>query len=271
MTKFALLLSYCGEPYGGWQKQPKDAAPLPSVQSVLEAALFRLTEEDCRCVASGRTDAGVNATGQVVHFQTEKDSLGEHNVLRALNTFLPPSIRVLAVKKVNEDFHAQRSAVKKQYSYYWILGKSVPAHLVHSATLLTMPANAPLDESEMQKATAALIGTHEFKAFQASGAKPEIKTVKTIFTAELSEVPFGVPGAIVESPLRMLRLRLVGDGFLKQMVRSIAGTLQWVGEGKLGAEVISAVLSQPERHKIGPTAPPEGLWLEKVWYPEAPF
>ena len=267
MARFALLLTYVGHPYGGWQIQPADSAPLPSVQSTLEAALERLTAAPTRAIASGRTDAGVNASGQVVHFETPRENLTDYNVLRALNTFLPPTIRVLAARRVSDAFHAQHDAIGKQYSYYWVLGRSVPAHLRYAAALQPVA----LDEEAMRTAASDLLGTHDFKVFQAAGAKPELSTRKTIRTAELSEVPFAAPGEISGVDMRMLRFRVIGDGFLKQMVRSIAGTLAWIGEGKLPVDRIGEVLARPDRPSIGPTAPPEGLWLERVEYPDPPF
>lgn len=261
MKKFALHLSYVGKPYGGWQKQPAHDAPLPSIQNILEAALERLTTEKVKTVASGRTDAGVNAVGQVVHFETQKE-LSEYSILRALNTFLPLSIRILGVKEVGLDFHSQRSAIKKQYSYYWVKGRSMPAHLTQSATLLPVE----IDLKSMQLSLNSIIGKHNFKGFQASGADPGISTIKTILEAQITEVPFGLPGEMIESSYKMFRFRVVGDGFLKQMVRSMAGTLQWVGENKLKPSIFEEILQKPDRHEIGPTIAPEGLWLEKVWY-----
>ena len=264
--KYALILSYEGYPFGGWQRQPEKAAPLPSIQGLLEDAVHRLTEEECSCVASGRTDAGVNAVGQVVHFRTKKD-LSDYSVLRALNTFLPATIRVLDVRRVDSDFHAQRSAIKKQYSYYWIQGKTRPAHHMTSAALLPLE----IKPEQIREALKFLEGKHDFKSFQAVGSKPNMSTERSILSANFSEIPFGVPGELIDSNLKLYRLKLVGDGFLKQMVRSIAGTLLWVGEGRLKPSVIEEVLTKPDRQKIGPTAPPEGLWLEKVWYSEDPF
>jgi len=213
-------------------------------------------------VGSGRTDAGVHASGQVAHFDTDR-SIREWNLTRGWNTRLPGDLRVLAVQKVADDFHAQHFAKKKQYSYYFITGVSPPAHL-HPFGL---HVSQKLNLSAMREALKDLVGKHDFKAFQASGSKPALTTVREIFEAELEELSPGAPGFSPQSGTKLIRLRFVGSGFLKQMIRALSGTLLEIGQESRPASNLKELLSTPSRKEIGATLAPHGLWMERVEYP----
>ena len=274
--KYALLISYVGTPFCGWQRQDSaQSGGAASIQQTLEEAVARITGETPSVVGSGRTDAGVHALGQAAHFVL-KNKFWEPRVLhRALNFALPRAIRIRAVQPVSLGFHAQRSAIKKQYSYYFQQGPSEFPHL----DLYSWWIHKELNIEAMDQGLKYLLGEREFRVFQGKGAKPG-STVRTLFEAEAVLEPLRFPGfshSPEEMPLffgdgsskrvGMIRLRLVGSGFLKQMVRGIAGTALQVGEGYRPAEWFRDLLETQERRKVGPTAPARALWLEKVWYP----
>lgn len=271
MWKYAAILSYIGTDYCGWQKQ-RGAAALgkPSIQETLELALERMTGETISVVGSGRTDSGVHALGQVAHFIL-RDKPWDLTILhRAMNGILPANIRVLEVFPVSIEFHAQRSADKKQYSYYFQQG---PCPLPHLEPL-SWWIKKSLDLEAMNQALQHLLGEHDFKPFQASGAKPR-PTVRKILEVEIALEPIAFPGRGLSqaqgerASLGLVRVRIVGTGFLKQMVRGIAGTLLQVGEGRRPASCTLEILETLDRSKVGPTAPARALWLERVWYPES--
>jgi tRNA pseudouridine38-40 synthase len=263
MQKYAVLLSYVGTQYCGWQKQKGSAAEgLPSIQATVDEALARITTEKVSVVGSGRTDSGVHAVGQRAHFVL-KEKIWEPRILhRGLNSALPIDIRALSVTPVDLDFHAQRSAEKNQYSYYFQQGPCAIPHLEPYSWWI----HKRLDSESMQKGLDYLKGEHDFKALQASGAKPG-PTVRKILEAEISRETVVFPG-ITTPGIEYVRVRIMGTGFLKQMVRGIAGTLLQIGEGRRPPECFQEILSTLDRSRVGPTAPARALWLEKVWYPE---
>ncbi len=265
--KFAFRVAYLGKNYCGWQRQSKggpESPVLPAIQETLEDALSRITNEKIVVVGSGRTDAGVNSVGQVAHFRTSNTKLTEENLKRGMNTYLPSDIRVMRVDRVADDFHAQRSAIKKQYSYYFQQGPSPLPHLMDT----TWWIYRTLDIDAMKKAVVHLRGEHDFKAFQASDANPLKSTVREILEAEVThEIMPAFPGAdLSDEGYSVIRVRLVGTGFLKQMVRGIAGTLLKVGEGRRNPEEMLDIIEKKDRSLVGTTAPPKGLTLERVWY-----
>ncbi len=264
--KYAFLVSYVGTSYCGWQKQkPLASGGKESIQGCLERALIQLTHESSAIVASGRTDSGVHALGQVAHFTLRTKEWPVLSLQRGFNSILPASIRVSCVQEVPIDFHAQRSAQKKQYSYYFQQGPSPLPHLEP----LSWWIQKKLDFSAMAVALQSLVGEHDFKPFQASGSKPG-STIRKILEAEMSVEPLPFP--CVSSPLDhrltpfLIRMRIVGTGFLKQMVRGIAGTLLQIGEGRRPPSCMADILKTRDRLQVGPTAPARALWLEKVWY-----
>ncbi len=266
-TRYALLLSYEGTAYCGWQRQEGSAAEGgPSIQGTIEATLRRITSEDTvSLVGSGRTDSGVHAAGQVAHFVLKRKHWECWVLHKGLNSLLPRDIRVLGVQEVPRDFHAQRSADQKQYSYYFQQGPAAVPHLQPFSWWI----QKKLDLPAMQEALDHLKGEHDFKPFQASGA-PELRsTVRKILEARISleAVPFpGWTPVGGSEPVQLVRMRLVGTGFLKQMVRGIAGTLLQVGEGRRPPGDVRTILETRDRRQVGPTAPGRALWLERVWY-----
>ena len=270
MQKFAARISYLGTRYCGWQKQHGSAAEGgPSIQSCVEQVLESIVNEPVSVVASGRTDAGVHASGQVVHFLLKRREWTAEVLRRALNSRLPPSIRVLKVQPVSIEFHAQKSALKKQYSYYFQQGAASHAPVeAHSWWI-----HRYLNQKAMQEALSELVGKHDFLPFQARGAKVKT-TVREILEAQVEWIPLplGYPGAWVlpgdSGAFGFIRVRLVGTGFLKQMVRGIAGTLLEIGEGRRSVHSIQEILKTQDRSLVGPTAPARALWLEQVWYDE---
>ncbi len=269
--KYAAWISYAGTRYCGWQKQKGSAAlGAPSIQETLEKALLKISrEEKVSLVGSGRTDSGVHAAGQVVHFVLNKKEWQPEILVNGLNSLLPRDIRILGVQAVPVEFHAQRSAEKKQYSYYFQQGPCSLPHLEHFSWWI----KKSLDLKAIQAGLDYLKGRQDFKSFQASGAKPG-PTVREIFEAEVHWEPIGfpmVPGlapAKSDCELGLVRIRLIGSGFLKQMVRGIAGTLLQIGEGRRDSACMREIIDSRDRKLVGPTAPGRALWLERVWYPD---
>lgn len=271
MQKFAALISYAGTGFCGWQKQKGSAADGgPSIQSTIEAALERISGETPSVVGSGRTDSGVHALGQVAHFVLKRRAWKPEVLANGLNSQLPVSIRVAGVRAVALDFHAQRSAVRKRYSYFFQQGACALPHLEPFSWWI----RRKLDLAAMNEALTHLRGEHDFKPFQASGAKPG-PTVRRILDAEARTLPVAFPG-IEGEPARIrdfhfVRVRITGTGFLKQMVRGIAGTLLQIGEGRRPSEDMKRILDSGDRSLVGPTAPARALWLERVWYSDFDF
>jgi len=220
-----------------------------------EDAIFKVPK-NVFCVGSGRTDSGVHSVGQVAHIKLESERFDSNILRNALNSLLPESVRVLRVFSVSPDFHAQRSSLKKQYTYYLQTG---PCSLPHLRKI-TWWIKFPLDLSKMSHSVSALVGRHDFGVFQASDGGMQL-TVREIERIELKKVP--AVSALLED---VVAVEVVGTGFLKQMVRSIVGTLVQVGNGKLPVHCFNEILSTQNRRLLGPTAPARGLWLEKVWY-----
>ena len=270
VCRFAIRLSYAGTDFCGWQSQKGSAASgAPSIQETLHSALRQITRiGDAKVVGSGRTDAGVHALSQIAH--TDLPDLPAARgkdytevLANGLNGTLPGSIRVLGVYRVGARFHAQHDALRKQYCYYFQQGSSAVPHLSPFSWWI----RHPLDRTKMGEALKPLIGEHDFKPFQASGAKPG-STVRTVFEADLTEIIPTFPAGHQSLGLSLVRFRILGSGFLKQMVRGIAGTLLQVGEGYRPPTCIAEILDTQMRKSVGPTAPARGLWLENVWYDE---
>jgi tRNA pseudouridine38-40 synthase len=265
--KYACRLSYLGKNYCGWQTQslnPSKAPKLPSIQQTVEAAVSRMVGDPTRVIASGRTDAGVHAVGQVAHFVCNQEKFTAEIFKRGLNSLLPQDIRVIEVYLVAEDFHAQRSATHKQYSFYFQQGPCALPHLMDTTWWIQKTLNL----EAMQKGISALVGEHDFKPFQASGAPEGRSTVRRILEAEVTrELMPAFPGCdLTEIGFSVVRVRLIGTGFLKQMVRGIAGTLLQIGEEFRPSTDVKLILDSQDRQLVGPTATAKGLTLERVWY-----
>lgn len=257
MRTVKLTIAYDGTRFVGWQRQ----ASGDSIQGWLEQVLERIEGTPVTVHGAGRTDAGVHALGQVASVSLA----GSHNaatLTRALNAQLPPDIRVRAVEDVSPDFHARFSARRKTYRY---LVRHAPfADPFERGFAWHVPE--PLRISDMIAAAAALQGTHDFSAFRSTGSDVTT-TVRTIYRSELRGVPGGAVVRDADSAGVLLAYDVEGDGFLRHMVRAIAGTLVEVGRGARTSESVAALL-QPgaARAAAGPTAPAHGLYLVGVAY-----
>jgi tRNA pseudouridine38-40 synthase len=257
---FKLTLSYDGSAYHGWQVQPDRA----TIQGTLSAAIHHLTGETVLPQGSGRTDAGVHALAQVTTFSLATNIPAE-NLLRALNRALPPSIRVLSAEHVPTTLHARYSALRKTYEYRIFTGRICPPFLAP----YVWDCPWPLALEPMQLAASYLLGTHDFTSFAASdpdlstrttpttnNLEPTTSNTRTLFTSQIT----------LENDL--LHYCVTGSGFLHHMVRNIVGTLVEIGRGALPADSIPGILAARNRSGAGPTAPPNGLFLVSVDYPE---
>ena len=245
MRTIKLLIEYDGTNYSGWQIQPKS----PTIQGVIEEKLKLLTREDICLIGSGRTDSGVHAFGQVSHFWT-KGKMDVHSIQRALNSLLPPDIVIKEVKEVEEGFHARKQSKSKVYEYR-ILNHPIRS-VFHHGYAWHIPQR--LDWEEIRIATEKLIGEHDFSSFRSVGS-PTRTAIRKMIRAEWKMSREG-----------LMRFEIEANGFLKQMVRTIVGTLVEVGKGKISAEDFGEVLASKDRKKAGPTAPAHGLFLKEVKY-----
>lgn len=243
MRTIKLTIQYDGTAYVGWQIQPKGL----TVQGVIEEKLKGLTGEAVRLTAASRTDAGVHAMGQVAHFKT-KSRLNAKAIQRALNSLLPTDIAILKVEMAPETFHARKDARSKLYEYR-ILNEEVRS-VFHRLYAWHVPYH--LDLQEMKRATEFLVGEHDFSAFRSTGT-PTRTAVRKVITAEWKKGREG-----------LLYFEIEGTAFLKQMVRTIVGTLVEVGKGKIDSEGFQKILRSKDRSQAGPTAPPHGLFLKEV-------
>lgn len=248
MRYLKLTIAYDGSGYHGWQIQADRA----TVQQTLEAAVERLTGHESRLVASGRTDAGVHALGQVVSFSTPS-RLPVEEFRRALNAHTPRDLSVRDVQEVHQEFHAIRDAVSKRYRY--VIDDHPTADIFQRHYAWHLPQRLDLDA--MCRAAGALVGTHDFRSFEASGSEraSSVRTVSDI------QVKRGW-GTLQDN----VTIEVEADGFLYNMVRNIVGTLVEVGRGARPEDWVTGVLAARDRKAAGATAPPQGLFLVHVCY-----
>lgn len=244
MRNVKLVLAYDGSGFMGWQIQPG----VRTVQDTLEKALEVILGHPVRVFASGRTDAGVHALGQVVNFHTSS-SVPVDGLLRGLNSVLPGDISILKSEDVEPGFHAQFQAKRKSYLYVIDTGEVRSPFLGRYA----LHEKHPLNIEAMRSSSRYLLGGHDFTSFLASGSSVKT-TVRNITVSELitrgNKVLFFIQGS----------------GFLRYMVRNIVGTLLLVGKGKLPPEEMERIIDLKDRNFAGPTAPPQGLYLIEVGY-----
>lgn len=242
--RYRIDIAYDGTNYAGWQVQPNGV----TVQQRLEEALERLTGAAVKVHGSGRTDRGVHARGQVAHF--DLPGAAPTSLLRGLNALLPADIRVLRLKRVAADFHARRQATAKEYRYFiWNDEWLPPFHRLYKAHV-----RRPLNVEAMRAAAARLVGRHDFQAFAANPDRAVESTVRTLWQLRVTRRG------------REIVIAARADGFLYRMVRSLAGFLIRVGEGEAAPEEAARILATRRRTARVPTAPPQGLFLWKVWY-----
>lgn len=246
MKNVRMTVAYDGTNYHGFQTQPSGN----TIQDQLEAGIRMLTSEEIRINGSGRTDAGVHARAQVFNFHTESRIPIDRWAI-ALNARLPDDIVIQSAEEVPEDFHARFSAKRKTYRYAIDTSK-FPNVFTRQ---YRFHHHAPLDVAAMREGLAALVGEHDFTSF-ASPQSTQPSHVRTIFDASIEQHQDG------------LDIFVTGNGFLYNMVRIIAGTAIWIGEGKMSASDIPGILAACDRTKAGPTAMAHGLMLWHVEYPE---
>lgn len=244
--RIALTIQYDGTNYSGWQSQNN----ANSVQREVERAIHEITRENIKIHGAGRTDAGVHAFGQVAHFDTNS-SIPAEKFCYALNDKLPADISILKSIGVTDDFHAQYSATGKRYRYV-ILNSRVRQPLYQNRA---MQVCLPLNCNAMRQGAQYLLGEHDFKSF--CNTKTDVKS--TIRTVERLDIEQKENNIIID---------IEGNGFLRNMVRIIAGTLIKCGLGKYKPEHIAEILESKDRKAAGPTAQGCGLYLIQVYYPE---
>ena len=240
-----MTIAYDGSAYHGFQRQ---TPPVVAVQNVLEEKLETVFGENIEVAASGRTDAGVHAYGQVVNFFTNC-SIPTERIPMAMNSLLPEDIVVLDAQEADRDFSARHSAKSKIYIYR-IFQSQLPDPFKR---LYSWHIKRPLDEVKIQEAMNMLLGVHDFSAFRATGGAPMLP-VREMYEAKCIR-----DGC-------MLELKFHANGFLYHMARNIVGTLANVGLGRLTPQQFQEILDSKDRAKASATAPARGLYLYKVFY-----
>lgn len=247
MPRYKLTIEYDGGPFKGWQRQPDQ----PSVQRAIEEAVAALTGEAAVVQGAGRTDSGVHALAQVAHVDLARDWSG-FRLTEALNHHLRPApVAVIAAEPVRDDFHARFSAIERVYVY----------RIVNRRAPLTFEAGTawrvqvPLDEGAMGAGAAHLVGHHDFTTFRSAlcQAKSPVKTVDEVTVTREEDA---------------ISIQVRARSFLHNQVRSFVGTLERVGAGRWSAEDVVRALAACDRAACGPVAPPDGLYLAAVRYPE---
>lgn len=250
-----LTLAYDGTEFAGWQRQASER----TVQAVLEDAIAPIEKGPVTVMGAGRTDAGVHASAQVASVSVGS-SMSCEELRRALNATLPTDLRVMAIDEVPEAFSARRDARLKTYHYAIWNGVAVPPPLCRYAWHVPQP----LDVGAMNEAASGLLGNHDFAAFQASGS--DVKTTVRRIVVSTVRVVDVAPLVIGPAGDRLLRYEVTGTGFLRHMVRNIAGTLADVGRGRTTVDQVRRILGSRDRSQAGATAPPYGLVLWQVEY-----
>jgi tRNA pseudouridine38-40 synthase len=244
LRRWKCVCAYDGAPFDGWQSQ----AGANAVQDVIEARLGQIFKRLVRIHGSGRTDAGVHANGQVFHF----DAVWPHDpakLLTALRVGLPPAIQVKSIRAVAADFHSRFQAKGKRYLYRLHLGDADPFTRPYCWVLFR-----PIDVTAMQAAAAALVGRQDFRAFTALNGPEREDTVRELRRLEVKRTG------------RRITLTAEADGFMYKMVRSLTGVLVAVGEGRLTVGDVERLLREGVRTPEVHTAPPQGLFLDRVTY-----
>lgn len=246
--RIAIGIEYDGSLFKGWQRQRH---AVDTVQAAVEQALARVAAHPVRVVCAGRTDSGVHAVGQVAHFDTEAVREPRNWVL-GTNVNLPPTVSLSWAKRVDDDFHARFSAESRSYRYLILNRPTRSSLLAARATWV----HKPLDADRMHQAGQALVGTHDFSSYRAMGcqAKSPVRTLHRLNVTRFGE---------------LIELRVHANAFLHHMIRNIAGVLIAVGRGERDLAWAAEVLALRDRTLGGVTAPPDGLYFERVWYPDS--
>jgi len=259
MSRFRITLAYDGADFVGWQRQAAGV----SIQGLMEDALGEIEGSAVIVVGAGRTDAGVHAFGEVAAFTLTRE-IDAETLVRALNSHLPETVRVVAAEVVAPDFHPQFAARSKTYRYRIWNGHAVSpferAYVWH--------VSGRLDVDAMAAAARLFEGTHDFAAFQGTGS--DVKTtVRTVYeSAIVDRVIADRDRRSPDHPIAdaLISYEITGNGFLRHMVRTIAGTLVEVGRGRRSPDSIRELIAARDRTAAGQTAPPQGLFLVRVDY-----
>ncbi len=256
MRNVLITVEYDGKNFSGWQLQPE----LRTVQGVLEEALSKFTGTEIQISGTSRTDSGVHALGQCASFKGDF-TIPLDNLMRAVNNYLAGGmnaiqpigdVRIVDIKEMPLDFHARFDCKGKTYRYVICNDKEMPVFRKDYCYLV----KHPLDIDLMKKGAEYIVGTHDFKAFQAAGSQPRETTVRTIKALTVEKVE----GDVV--------IEVTGDGFLYNMVRIIVGTLVDVGHGKKKPEDVKSIIESLDRNNAGHTAPACGLYLKEIYFKE---
>ncbi|MGL1932004.1 MAG: tRNA pseudouridine(38-40) synthase TruA [Desulfotalea sp.] len=251
MRNILLQISYDGTNYSGWQKQNH----VSTIQEQIETALKRITCQQIALHSAGRTDAGVHADAMTANFKFNS-RLSTNDIQRALNAILEDDIRINCAKEVHIDFHARFYAKAKEYHYSMYTGAVMPPN----KRLYMLHQSKSFDSKLVQECLEMLVGTHDFSSFENTGTRDKTRTggkgaVRTLNTAQY-----------IERTEEIKQFIFVGEGFLRNMVRNMVGSLLEVGRGKESPEWFHKTLKAKDRNKAGPTAPAHGLKLFKVMY-----
>lgn len=244
MRNIALFLTYEGTAYHGWQIQKN----LPTIQDTLEKAVAMVTGTRSHVTGCGRTDAGVHARCYVANFRTDS-TIPVERLPYALNTHLPVDIVVTKAFEVHENFNAIGSCARKEYTYQIYNSRLRDPFFVNRAWFY--PKH--LDEGIMQAAAEQFVGTHDFAAVRSVGTDVK-STVRTVYYYNVSREG------------NLITLRVCANGFLYNMARAMAGTVVYAAEGKIRPEQIGQILDSGNRTAAGPTVPPGGLYMTRLWY-----
>lgn len=244
MRNIKLTIEYDGKDFNGWQKQPNKL----NIQGTIEQAIQKITGEEVKLDASGRTDAGVHSLGQVANFKTNS-TLPIEKFPLAINSNLKQSIRIISAEEVPERFHSRLACKQKTYRY--VINNSQYGTAIYRNLEYHIPQK--LNIEKMQAAATFFEGEHDFKAFKASGTSSK-SSVRKIYKAE-----------VIKKGDRIY-IELTGNGFLYNMVRIIAGTLVDVGLGKIEPADIQKIINECKRENAGKTLPAHGLYLVNVQY-----
>ena len=244
MSTFKVTIAYNGTAYHGWQRQNNAL----TVQEVFEKALYILTGENIVVQGCSRTDAGVHARQYVLSFSVDSP-INCRGIVFGLNPKLPDDISVLDCEIVPDDFHARYCCKGKEYEY--IVHNSEIKNPFYKDTAYR--SWYPIDEKLLDKSAKDFVGTHDFKAFCSTDCKKE-NTVRTIHYFN------------VKRQGELVIFNVSGDGFLYNMVRIMVGTLLFINEGKIPPDAIGRILDSKDRTRAGKTVPPQGLYLNKVYY-----
>ena len=245
VQNIAIKISFDGSCFHGWQFQ-KNAL---TVQEVLQNSWQELTGEIIQIVGSSRTDSGVHAKGLIANFIT-KTSIPTEKIHLAYNTVLPEGLAVIAAKKVPLEFNARFDSIGKHYSYYLFIEKYKPTYLRNFVAHI----NQSLDIEEMTAALSCFIGEKDFASFMDQGS-PVRHTIREITGINLEFKSNNI-----------LEINVFGDGFLYHMVRIIAGTLVYIGNGKINKSDLPGLILAKDRRRLGKTMPPQGLFLNRVYF-----